>query len=163
MKVSTLAAVALLCSTACASVAELDEGDRAVRSISYETTPCFGTCPVYSFTVRDDGRGHFEGRRFTPVTGERDFRVSAEEYGAFARHLEPIRPDAGNLRIEGDTCPEAPFTDSPTVEVSWQHGDGEVQRLRYYYGCAPEHYRSLAQRLGAAPFLLPIGDLIGPR
>ncbi|HEY0326511.1 MAG TPA: DUF6438 domain-containing protein, partial [Allosphingosinicella sp.] len=41
------------------------------ESISYETGPCFGACPVYRVTVSPDGTGTVEGRRVTAVTGER--------------------------------------------------------------------------------------------
>ncbi|MBX3563660.1 MAG: hypothetical protein KF730_03690 [Sphingomonas sp.] len=35
------------------------EGD----SIRYETSACFGACPIYVVTLRPDGTGTFEGKR----------------------------------------------------------------------------------------------------
>jgi len=163
MRALVIAAACLLGSTACAGGAGPDARDSAFESISYETLPCYGLCPVYRFTVRGDGRGEFDGRQATPVSGRRDFRVSRAQFDAFARHLERVRPDSGSIRIEGTTCPEIQATDQPSVEVTWRHHDGSIQQLHYYYGCAPERFRELVHRVGTAPYLLPIGDLVGPR
>ena len=61
------------------------EGD----SITYETGPCFGACPVYSVTVRPDGTGVFDGKRFTAVSGVRAFTLTKAQYDAFAARLAP--------------------------------------------------------------------------
>ena len=37
----------------------------ASETIRYETGACFGTCPVYTVTIAPDGKGTFEGKRFT--------------------------------------------------------------------------------------------------
>ena len=135
------------------------EGD----SISYETGPCFGRCPVYAVTVRPDGSGIFEGKRFTAVTGERSFTLSRAQYDAFAARLAPYRPESGEVRYsqgEGN-CPNAP-TDMPSVEVHWTRAIGDSQKLHFYYGCRRDN-PAMAEALGGAAELLPIHDLIGPR
>ncbi|NWO68033.1 DUF6438 domain-containing protein, partial [Escherichia coli] len=67
-------------------------------SIRYETGACFGRCPIYAVTVRPDGSGVFEGKRFTAVTGERAFKLSRAQYDAFAAKLAPYRPESGQVR-----------------------------------------------------------------
>jgi len=132
-------------------------------SITYETGPCFGQCPVYAVMVRPDGTGVFEGKRFTAVTGERNFTLSKAEYDAFAARVEPYRPASGEVRYDMGTpnCGNAP-TDMPSVEVRWTRAIGDSQKLHFYYGCRSDN-AALADALRGAPELLPIAALIGPR
>ena len=132
---------------------------RSAMSISYETGPCFGACPVYSVTVNSDGSGTFEGRRFTAVEGRRSFQVTPAEFERLLAHLDPIRPASGSVRYSGETC-EQMATDLPSAEVTWRMlGDGQ-QQLYFYYGCDMERNRPIAERLNRVPELLPIGEFI---
>ncbi len=131
--------------------------------IRYTTSPCGGACPVYTVTVRPDGTGTFEGQRFTAVTGARDFRVSPAQYEAFLTRLAPYRPRSGSVR----TAPGTPScgqhaTDMPSVEVQWD-GKAGHRALSYYFGCDRTRNAGMADALGVAPDLLPIGSLIGAR
>ena len=151
-----IALAALLALPACAAMAPATP----VETITFETGPCFGACPVYRVTVNSGGDGTFEGRRFTAVTGSRPFRATPAQYRAFARQLEPLRPAAGSMRYSDDAC-RAMATDLPSAEVTWRSRRGE-QQLYFYYGCDMERNRAIAERLSAAPSLLPIGDFIAP-
>lgn len=135
------------------------EGD----SITYETGPCFGRCPVYSVTVRPDGTGVFEGKRFTAVTGEKPFALSRAQYDAFAAKLAPYRPVSGEVRYApGEpTCPHM-ATDMPSVDVRWTRAIGDSQHLYVYYGCVMQN-QAIKQALGEAADALPIQELIGER
>ena len=144
----------------CATVAAAPTG--GLESIAYETGPCFGACPVYRVTVNRDGSGVFEGRRFTAVTGERRFQATAEQFRAFARHLAPLRPATGEVHYSGENC-SMTATDMPSADVAWHGAGGAQQRLSFYFGCDMERNRAIAERLRAAPDLLPIADLIGRR
>ena len=136
------------------------EGD----SITYETSPCFGACPVYSVTVRPDGSGVFEGKRFTAVTGEKAFRLTPAQYDAFAAKLAPYRPASGQVRYApGEKNCEPAVTDASSVDVTWTRAIGDSQGLYFYYGCRAEKNRPLGQALGDAVEGLPIHDLIGER
>ncbi len=130
------------------------------RSITYETGPCFGRCPVYSVTIYSNGRATFTGRNFTAVAGTREFRVSPGTYQAFARHLASVRPRR-DIRYSGDTC-RVMATDLPSATVTWRDPGGR-RSLYFNYGCDMQRNRALAQRLRSAPALLPIGDYIGAR
>jgi hypothetical protein len=133
--------------------------ESGVESVSYETEPCFGACPVYRVTVSRDGSGLFEGRRFTAVTGERRFPVTPAQYRAFVRHLARLRPASGDRSYSGEAC-EMMATDLPSTNVSWRTAGGAEQRLHFYHGCDMERNRAIAERLTVAPGLLPIGDYI---
>ncbi|MBB5709867.1 DUF6438 domain-containing protein [Sphingomonas xinjiangensis] len=132
-------------------------------SITLETAPCHGRCPVYAVVVRPDGTGVFEGKQYTAVTGERPFRLSREQYDAFAAKLEPYRPAQGEVRYEmgSANCGNAP-TDMPSTEVHWTRAIGDSQTLHFYHGCRVEN-AALAQALRDAPGMLPIGEMIGAR
>ncbi|MBA17560.1 MAG: hypothetical protein CMN73_14595 [Sphingomonas sp.] len=132
------------------------------ESISYETSPCFGRCPVYRVTVRPDGTGVFVGERFTQVEGEQAFTLTPQQYEAFKAKLAPYRPETGERRIAPGT-PECKLaaTDLPRVSVQWTRPIGDSQSLYFYYGCDMEKNATMAQALGDAVDLLPIEAMIG--
>lgn len=107
----------------CATTPQAEAAGSQVRSISYETGPCFGACPVYRVSVSADGSGRFEGRNFTAVRGERTFRLTPAQYRAFAAQLAPLRPARGSRRYSGDAC-RIMATDLPSAEVTWSGGGG---------------------------------------
>jgi hypothetical protein len=133
-----------------------------VTSITYETSACFGTCPVYRVTVNANGTGIFEGRHHTAVTGRRRFRLSAAQFRAFASHLAPLRPARGAVHYDGPPRCRAMATDQSSVDVRWRGPSGE-QELDVYFGCDMEANRVMIDRLVRAPALLPIRDFIGRR
>jgi hypothetical protein len=132
----------------------------APASISYETGACFGACPVYTVTVRADGSGRFEGRRFTAVAGARTFRITPGRYRAFAAWLAPLRPRSGTMRYDGPPLCGRMATDLPSADVKWRLRDGSERELYYYYGCDMDGKRAMAERLRKAPGLLPIAAFI---
>lgn len=137
------------------------EGD----SISYEAGPCFGACPVYSLVIRPDGSGLFTGKRFTAVTGERAFKLTPGQYAAFAARLAPYRPASGEVRYApGEKNCAQSATDMPGVDIRWTRAIGDSQALYFYFGCAMEKNRAMAQAIGGAPDTLPqLEALIGER
>lgn len=152
---------AAFASVSCATTAPGSATGRELQSITLETGPCFGACPVYRLTVNADGSGTFEGRRFTAVEGERAFRATPAQFRAFADHLATLRPAHGIVDYSGEACAMT-ATDMPTTDVTWR-GDGGDQHLHFYYGCDMDRNRPIGDRLHAAEDLLPVGDLIGRR
>ena len=51
-------------------------------------------------------------------------------------------------------------TDMPSTEVVWAGADGSRRTLYFYHGCDMEKNRAIAERLEAAPRLLPIAEFI---
>jgi len=130
-------------------------------TIRYETTECFGFCPVYRVTVSPDGSAMFEGRRHTAVQGRRHFRLTRAQVSAFARRLAPYRPARGRVSYDYETRCQgagAPATDMSSINVSWQGPRGR-RSLHFDGGCQNEPIRSA---LTAAPRLIPIAGFIGP-
>lgn len=159
-----IAASALLLAAGCATDGAPPAGGPQpieADSMTYETQPCFGACPVYAVTVSPDGHGHFIGRRFTAVTGERDFTLDRAAYDRFAAAIAPYRPASGAVRYEmgSDNCGPAP-TDMPSADVTWTSQIGSSETLHFYFGCRAQN-AALAAALQAAPAALPIADFIG--
>jgi hypothetical protein len=153
-------AIAAAALSGCVTAAAEDPA-RSLQSISYETGPCFGACPTYKVTVHADGRGVFEGRRFT-TEGAQPFQLSPTEFRDFAARLKPLRPASGAVRYDSSRC-ERVATDMPSVDVEWTETGGAAQQLHFYFGCDMEKNRAIAERLRTAPEALPIAHLIrGP-
>ncbi|MGK6356233.1 DUF6438 domain-containing protein [Sphingomonas sp. DT-207] len=136
----------------------------APESITYETGPCFGQCPVYKVMVTSDGKGIFTGVRNTEVIGERKFTVTVAQYLAFRDVLLPFLPDWARREYRPGTplCEQA-ATDMPSVAVdrSVQMRTLMMSHLYFYFGCDMEKNRPMAEALGNAPNALPIQNLIG--
>ncbi|TPG22324.1 hypothetical protein EAH79_13440 [Sphingomonas koreensis] len=164
MRTMIIAAAALLlgaCATDNAPPPQTGPQPIETDSITLETQPCFGACPVYAVTVTPDGHGVFTGKRFTAVTGDHDFTLSRVDYRHFAEALAPYHPAGGEVRYEmgSANCGPAP-TDMPSIDVTWSSQIGSSERLHFYFGCSRKN-PDLAAALRAAPGLLPIADMIG--
>lgn len=79
MRIS-VAILVLACSlalTGCADKRKTVVSDQSSESttiapfevIRYEKTPCFGTCPQFTMTVRSDGFAFYQGKRFVEMEG----------------------------------------------------------------------------------------------
>ena len=132
-----------------------------LRSISYSTSPCMGGCPVYAITVNADGTGLWEGQRYVAVKGEAPLAISPGQFAAFARALQPHRPD-GERRFNTQADCATFATDMDGVDVRWTQVDGSADVLSAYYGCDMEANRALFDDLRAAVRQLPVAALIGP-
>ena len=129
------------------------------ETIRYETAPCYGTCPVYAVTIAPDGKGMFEGKRFTAVTGIKEFQATPAAYRTFAAKLAPYRPKEAETVLQPGQpgCENAP-TDMPSVDIVWSELSGGRQHLNVYYGCGSQEMRA---GLRSAPEALPIAAFIG--
>jgi len=137
-----------------------DRVPRGGETISYATTPCHGTCPVYTVTLGPDGQGIFVGEQFTAVTGERRFPASAAQVAAFTETLARVRPTRDRDFGKGKGDCEQVATDAPSVRVRWQGALGSTT-LSFYYGCSGKKASRVAADLRSAPDLLPVAALIG--
>jgi Domain of unknown function (DUF6438) len=44
--------------------------------VTLRRTWCFGTCPIYSLEIFQDGRSHYNGEKFVAVTGSQEAQIS---------------------------------------------------------------------------------------
>lgn len=136
-----------------------DAGKPAPESVSFEVTPCFGSCPVFSITVDRNGKGVYEGGRFVKVKGRHEFRASPAQLAAFFDRIEPFRPKGTKVYDYGH-CPVPVSTDSPNVNVSWGSPQGS-DALNWYLGCRVEELSKIEPDLYRAWKELPLDDLVG--
>ncbi len=58
-----------------------------IRSIAVRRTPCFGSCPTFSYEFTRGGMAHYEGGRFATDTGK---RVAPFDSAAFERMVNEV-------------------------------------------------------------------------
>ena len=156
--VMTIAALTML--TGCVTAGRPGVA-QAVETIRYQTSPCFGACPVYAVTVSSDGAGTFEGKRFTAIAGERRFTLTPAQFADFRQRLLPYRPAEGERNIApGAAACGATMTDQASATVKWSGGSTAPAQLSLYYGCTAPALAAMKTALRAAPEALPIGGFV---
>jgi len=129
------------------------------QSVRFETTPCFGSCPVFAVTVSADGHGTYEGGRFVKVKGGHVFTATPAQVKAFFDRIRPFRPD-GEVRYNMGNCPGPAHTDSPSVNVQWISAS-TTDSLDWYLGCRVDALQKIEPDLYNAWQELPLDDLVG--
>jgi len=135
-----------------------------LAEITYETEPCYGTCPVYSVTVGNrGGTGTFEGRQHTATRGTLSFAVQPAEFNAFYLALADARAADPRAYAPGGANCRQQVTDHPGVTVTFREGSAAPRVFRYSFGCRDPQNARLAADLRRAPTLLPLAAMIGKR
>ena len=97
-------------------------------AITLERTACFGSCPVYSVTIMEDGTVHYNGERFVDVTGEQTYELDP----ATVQTMVDAIAEAGYF--EWDEAYDAmTVSDLPYIITSVTR-DGETHRINHYTG-----------------------------
>jgi hypothetical protein len=131
------------------------------ESITLETSPCFGACPVYSITVRADGTATFDGKRFTAQAGTKEITLKPGIFATLAGRLKAYRPKKGvAARIApGEDC-ERMATDMPSYTLNWNGGPPAGASLYYYAGCMDDKHIPLRDTIRGLPETLGIEPLL---
>lgn len=66
-------------------------------SIKMDRTPCYGTCPIYSFKLDVDGSAQFEGTRFTEKLGFWSKEFSESELEPLQEFMKRFDPEVYDL------------------------------------------------------------------
>ena len=151
------AAVAAVLLTGCATTSGANS--EAPKQVTFETTPCFGSCPVFSLTLDADGHGVYEGKRFVKTKGRHEFSASRAQVRAFFDRIRPFRP-AGAVRYDMAGCPGPAHTDAPSVKVRWISAT-RADSLDWNLGCQVEALKAIEPDLENAWQELPLDDLVG--
>ena len=152
-----IAALATVTLAGCATPSAT--GGATPDRVYFETTPCFGSCPIFSLTVHADGTGVYEGGQFVKTKGRHEFVASPAQVRAFFDRIRPFRPN-GEQRYGYDSCPGPLATDSPSVNVRWTNG-ARTDALDWYLGCRVERLQAIKPDLYNAWQELAIDDLVG--
>ena len=115
-----------------------------VESITLERQPCFGFCPVYTVTLREDGTVEYDGQQNVEVTGPQTATIDP---GA-VQTLGDEMIEAGYLDWE-DAYTNQEVTDQAYAITTVTLADGTTKRIDHYYGdfSAPEELTELETRI----------------
>jgi len=106
--------------------------------ITLERTACFGSCPMYTLTIKSDGSVTFDGKRFTKTTGIATGKISQSDFRALVAEFVNIYyfslPDAYTPGTK--ECPQR-ITDMPSANTSIRL-NGRAKTVAHYYGCGTE-------------------------
>jgi len=104
------------------------QDSKANAVITLERTACFGSCPIYTVSILEDGTVLYNGERFVSVTGEQTSTIDPTVVAQMVKAFE----DAGYF--DWDTSYEnMTITDMPTVTTSVTH-DGKTHQIARYAG-----------------------------
>lgn len=106
-----------------------DEGayeQPAESFIAVKTGGCYGTCPIYEFTINGNGQANYKGNRFVDVEGEKSKTFSSTETNALFAAFE--RADYWSFENEYS----AAVTDLPSTFLTYSHG-GQTKKIRLYF------------------------------
>ena len=122
--------------SAASSAAQQEQGPIA---ITLQRTACFGFCPVYSVTIRDDGTVAYEGHEHTKVQGAQTWKIDPSKVRALAKEMQ----DAGYFDLENEY--RAMVTDHPTTYTSLTMGSRTKKVKNYVAG--PPRLKEMEERI----------------
>jgi hypothetical protein len=112
--------------------------------ITLRRTACFGTCPIYSLEILQDGRVHYNGKGFVAVVGRQDAQISPAAVQALIESF--LRIDYFDLKDVYQTHqnPDGTstwITDLPTTYTSLRVGSRTKSVTDYAF--SPDKLRML--------------------
>lgn len=90
--------------------------------VSLKRTPCYGKCPTYRITIKDNGELVYEGKRFVEKLGTHTGMVTSEDVENIQKKVKEI--DYFNLEDAYDV----PISDFPTC-VTTVNMDGKEKSI----------------------------------
>ena len=114
--------------------------------ITVSRTACFGTCPVYTVSMSEDGRVTYEGLQHVRVSGKQAWTIDPAKVRALADDMEK----AGFFEMRDEYT--ARVTDLPTVITILMRGS-RTKTVKDYFG-APPALKELEQRIDAVSGVL---------
>jgi len=108
-------------------------------TITLERTACFGFCPAYRVSLREDGTVTYEGTQHVKVPGKQTWRIDPAAVRALAREMR----DAGFFELQDQY--RAMMTDHPTVYTSLSTGGRTKKVMNYVAG--PQKLKDLEERI----------------
>jgi membrane dipeptidase len=108
-------------------------------TITLERTPCFGFCPAYTVTLREDGTVTYVGTQHVKVTGTQTWKIDPAAVRALAQEMQ----DAGFFELQDEY--RAMVTDHPTVYTSLSAGGRAKKVMDYVSG--PQKLKDLEAKI----------------
>lgn len=107
--------------------------------ISMQKTECYGTCPVYSITIKGSGQATLEAQKHLDKTGTYQMQLSREETDALFKSF--VKADLWSFENEYT----ADISDLPTTYLTFTN-KGKVKKIKDYSG-APQQLIDLENQL----------------
>lgn len=106
-----------------------------ITEIELSRTGCYGTCPVYSVTVKSDGKLTFVGKHHVARQGTVNDMISKSDVQLLvvALNRSGFFDMKDRYETKADGCREV-WTDNASVQISAKRGSAQKQ-VMYYYGC----------------------------
>ena len=106
---------------------------------TYKQTMCFGKCPVYNFTVYDNGHIAYEGKDFSRMQGEWTKTISQERLNELKDFFLELKFfDFEDVYTDN-------VMDLPTIFIGFNH-EGKSKRIEAYFD-VPEDVRRMGREL----------------
>jgi hypothetical protein len=108
-------------------------------TITLQRTTCFGTCPAYTITIRDDGTVTYMGGDHARVQGSQTWKIDPSAVRALAKEMQ----DAGYFDLQDEY--RAMMTDHPTTYTSLTVGSRTKKIKNYVAG--PPRLKEMEERI----------------
>lgn len=125
--------IAFICCTKRKADSEYNRFENSV--ITLEKEPCYGTCPVYTITIKGTGEAVYEGKDHVSKKGKYQKQLGDKETNKLFNAFECS--NFSDFRSEYTDN----VSDMPTNYLTFEHR-GYKKRIRDYYG-APEELKKL--------------------
>lgn len=107
--------------------------------ISFEATRCYGTCPVFSFKIYEDGTGRYIGKEYVEKEGIYETKVSSDDMEELVEIFEKYDFWEFKNRYTEHV------SDLPTIYVYLSH-EGKQKKVTDYHG-APESLKEMEKEI----------------
>ncbi len=97
-----------------------------IQKIEYETTMCFGTCPVFKLTINSDHSAKYDALKFNKPDGEFNGTIDAKTYSELVELLNYI--DFPNLKENYSVG----WTDDQTCTLKITYDNGKTKTITDY-------------------------------
>lgn len=117
-------------SVAVLGAAATGAGSQEPILITIERTICYGFCPAYSVSIKEDGTVTYTGTQHVKTTGTHTWKIDPAAVRALAREMQ----DAGYFELQDEY--RAMVTDNPTTHTSLTIG-GRTKKIQDYVAGPP--------------------------
>lgn len=108
-----------------------------IAKVDFSTSPCFGTCPVFSMSIDGNGTAVFDAKRFNDVTGEHKGMIKKAQLDSLFTMINK----SDILSLEDKYT--AQITDMPGYILFVQFTDGKSKTISDYGPSGPEKLKKI--------------------
>jgi hypothetical protein len=112
--------------------------NHGITEIGIERTPCYGTCPIYTFIIKSDGTFRYKGEKFVERAGEFTGTIPVWHFHQLAQFIR----DSGYAELENGYA--RAVTDNPTT-YTMVVMSGERKTVSNYANAGPTKLWAIEQ------------------